>query len=144
VTDILTGNDAARLINRDVNDFWEADSNEACVIIDLKEEQKISALGNYPRRVTRESSPYDLTKFSTRITAGFPTKIRVSASLDGNDYTVCAEAICRVFGDEQIITFNTVTARYIKFEVLSTVGKDNVPKPYADTHITIGNISLFK
>ena len=142
-TDILTGNDAARLINRDVNDFWEADSNEACVVIDLKQEQKISALGNYPRRVTRESSPYDLSKFSTRITAGFPTKIRISTSLDGNDYTVCAEELCRVFGDEQIITFDTISARYVKFEVLSTVGKDNAPKPYADTHITIGNISLF-
>ena len=43
-TDILTGNDAARLINRDVNDFWESGSNEACVVIDLKQEQKISAL----------------------------------------------------------------------------------------------------
>ena len=47
-------------------------------------------------------------------------------------------------GDEEIITFKRVSARYVKFEVLSTVGKDNVPKPYADSKITIGNISLFK
>ena len=143
-TDILTGEDAAKLINGDVNDFWEAKSNKACIVIDLKEERDISGLGNYVRRVTRASSPLDLSKFSMLITAGFPTRIRISSSRDGKDYTACAETICRVFGDEQIITFPTVSARYVKFEVLSTVGQDNVPKPYAQTAITIGNISLFK
>lgn len=142
--DILTGNDAAKLINGDVNDFWEAGANKASIVIDLKEEKEISGLGNYVRRVTRESSTLNLSKYSMLITAGFPTKIRISTSLDGESYKTAAETICRVFGGEQIITFPKVTARYVKFEVLSTVGQDNLPKPYADTNITIGNISLFK
>jgi hypothetical protein len=142
--DILTGDDASKLINGDVNDFWEAKSNKACIVIDLKEETEISGLGNYVRRVTRESAPFDLTKFSMLITSGFPTRIRILTGIDGEHYTTSAEVLCRVFGDEQIITFPKVKARYVQFEVLSTVGRDNVPKPYADTAITIGNISLFK
>lgn len=142
--DVLTGADAAKLINGDPNDFFEAASNAACIVIYLKEEKEISALGNYTRRLLRKTSPVDLTKYSVLITSGFPTKIRISASLDGENYSLCRETLCRVFGDEEIITFKRVSARYVKFEVLSTVGKDNVPKPYADSKITIGNISLFK
>lgn len=142
--DILTGNDASVIIDGDPNNYWESESNKACIVIDLAKTCEISALGNYFRRVLRETSPFDLTHFSTKITGGFPTRVRISTSIDGNNYTVVAETNCRAFSGEQIITFDKVFARYVKFEVLSTVGLDTVPKPYADTNITIGNISLFK
>ncbi len=142
--DLLTGEDAATVIDGDPDNFWASKSNEACLVIDLKEQRVISALGYYVRRVIRSTSPIDISKESMKITAGFPTRVRISTSVDGVDYTEATVVNCRIFSGEQIITFDKTNARYLKFEVLSTVGKDNVPKPYEMTNISIGNLAIFE
>ena len=142
--DILTGYDASAAIDGNANNHWDAFYDKASIVIDLKDDREICALGHYVRRVTRESSPFDLSKFSTKITAGFPTKLRVSTSTDGVSYTAKAEVTCRIFSGEQMIPFEKTTARYVKFEILSTVGTDTLPKNYGGTKTSIGNISLFQ
>ena len=136
--------DASALIDGNPLNNWEAESNTPSRIIDMKKERRIRALGNCPRSFDRKTYTVNLTKYSVLFTSGIPTELKVSVSLDGKSFSEVARKKCNTFGAEQIVSFAETVARYVRFDVLSTVGKDNVPKPYADTHITIGNISLFK
>ena len=49
-----------------------------------------------------------------------------------------------MFGGENIFTFEPTKARYVRFDVLSTVGKDNVPKNYGESKVGIANITIFE
>jgi hypothetical protein len=110
----------------------------------MKKEIEISALGNSSRSFDRKTYTVDLTKYSTLYTAGIPTHVAVFVSSDGENFTKVAQRRCRTFGEEQIISFPKTKARYVRFDVLSTVGNDTLPKNYGGTKVGIGNISLFE
>ena len=55
----------------------------------------------------------------------------------------CLDATVRIFGNEQIYPFPPVKAKYVKFDVLSTVGTDSYEKKYSHGNVCIGNLTLF-
>lgn len=141
--DLTTGKDAAALIDGDPLNNWEAENDAPSILIDMKREREICALGNYPRTFDRKRYAVKLSTHSMLYTAGIPTLVAVSVSRDGKHFEQVAEARCRAFGAEQIISFPRTRARYVRFDVLSTVGRDNLPKKYGGTKVGIANISLF-
>lgn len=142
--ELVSGADASAVIDGDPENTWEADNDAPSILIDMKEELEISAVGNYNRILDRKKIEVNLTKFSYLFTAGIPTDIEVWTSLDGKNFEKRARAKNRAFSGEQIITFERIRARYLRFDVLSTVGNDNVPKNYGGTNVGIGNIAIFK
>ena len=63
---------------------------------------------------------------------------------DGIEYTVCREGGIRTYGGEEILTFNETSARFVKFEVLSTVGLEFERKTYCDATLHLGGLILMR
>ena len=109
----------------------------------MKSAKTIRAFGYYTPYL--EYKPYKRAGISVaHIVGGFTSEYRISASLDGNDYTVCAEGNIRQYGGEEIIPFEKRVARYIKFEVLSTVGGSSGRPERLDDKIVLSEFSLFE
>ena len=140
--DLLSGKDAAELICDDPERMWTAEGTEASVLIDLKRNQRISAAGHYPVQVIRERLKAEGAAEPEKM-AGFLSGYRISASLDGERFEPCAEGIIRVFGAEEIIRFEPVCARYIRVDMLSTVGRESGLEKYRDARLTVGELTVF-
>ncbi len=141
-TDLLTGKDASILLNNDPSAIWEGSQPTAELLIDLGKEQTVQALGHYPPRMTR--SEMTLKELSDNVfVASFACRYRISTSADGKHFTPQAEGIIRVFGAEEILTFPAHSARYLKFEVLSTTGQESEYPKFRDLPVLIGELTIF-
>ena len=147
-TDLISGEDATLAIDGDVYTPWEGSSDKASIVIDLKEEKDIKALGLYPKMIVRPSKSREYEKWlvwrEPDHSAQNPTSIEIYASVDGVSYKKCADGICRMFGGENIFTFEAVKARYVRFDILSTVGSDSLPHLYGDAKCSVANLTLFE
>jgi hypothetical protein len=146
--DILTGADASGAIDGDVYTPWEAESGKASIVIDLKCEKEIKALGLYPRMVVRPSKSREYEKWlvwrEPDFSSTLPTNIAIYASLDGEVYEKCTDGLCRMFGGENVFTFEPTKARYLRFDILSTVGHDATPHLFGDAKCSVANLTLFE
>ena len=73
----------------------------------------------------------------------FAAEYEISVSIDGENYEKCADGLVRIYGAEVIATFDAKKARYIKFDVKSTVGKlSGIPK-YSDVPVMMNELTIF-
>ncbi len=146
--DVLTGADASGAIDGDVYKPWEANSGKASIVIDLKEEKTLKALGIYPRMVVRPSKSKDYENWLVWREPDFAstllTRFEIHTSVDGKTYEKRVESTCRMFGGENIITFDTTKARYVRFDILSTVGADAAPHLWGNAKCSVANLTLFE
>jgi len=145
--DALTGCDASAAIDGDVTHTWEGQTGKASIVIDLHDVHEVTALGNYPRIVARPSKTEDPEAWAKwredTDTATIPTAYAIYTSTDGVSYEKQTEGIFRTFGGENIVTFARTNARYVRLDILSTVGADALPHLYGDVKCSIGNLTVF-
>lgn len=137
-----TGRDASVLLCGDPRRSWQAEAPETAVVIDMGKTQTVCALGHYPPHLTRTQLKEE-GAFAPAKLAEFVHAYAISVSSDGVRYERCAEGIIRVYGGEEILSFPSCTARYIRFEVLSTAGRASERKQYADARPCIGELTVF-
>lgn len=146
--DILTGCDASAAINGDVYDLWEAQSGRASIVIDMKDVHTLRAVGNYPRILAKPSRLREPELWKDwredEFTSSIPTDYAVYTSLDGKNYQKQSAGVFRMFGGETLVTFEPTKARYVRFDVLSTVGNSSLPHLYGNAKCTVANITLFE
>lgn len=142
--DILTGEDASAVIDGDVYNTWTARSEKASVLIDLKDEYNVCALGNYPRIINRVPRAENPKWCEADYSSTIPTSFEIYTSVDGISFEKRAEGISRMFGGENVVTFEKTLARYVRFDVLSNVGCDSVPHRYGNAISAIGNLTVFE
>lgn len=138
--DAETGEDLSVLINSDPREAYFFDRDHAAVVIDLNEEQTVAAVGHYAPIVirSRENKGEVLQKAVDR----FASTYRISVSRDNAVYTPVKEGLLRAFGGEELLPFAPQTARYVKFEIFSTVGNDSM----LDNHkadLAVAELSVF-
>lgn len=138
-----SGKDASVLINDDPTTEWEADGMSAEFIIDMGETRRISALGNYSVGLIRPRSG-NIGDIMAKMEAVFPVDYRISTSSDGKNYTLADEGIFRTFSGEEIVKFEPLEARYLKLELLSTVGSRLGRAPYDKIPMKLAEITLFE
>ena len=136
--------DASVLIDGNPLNNYDAESDKPSFVIDMKKERRIRALGSVPRTFDRKTYTVNLTRYSMLFTSGIATELRVSVSLDGKSFCEVARKRCNTFGAEMIITFPETEARYVRVDVLSTVGNDTVPKNYGGTKVGMAELSVFE
>ena len=140
--DEVSGKDARALLDFDVNAPFETGEKTASIVIDMKKEEDISTIAyvspNHPPKLKED--PWSRTRFYAK----FPRRYRVSTSLDGENYEMRCEGGIRTYGHEEMITFEEVRARYVKLEVLSTVGIEYGRAAYLDATLHLGGLLLFK
>lgn len=141
-TDIKYGTDASVLVSDDPSEFWHSEHSDAEIVIDMGRALKITALGHYPRIITRDILK-KLSKRPEMLMAELPVEYTVETSLDGKCYTVCDEGLFRVFGGEEIISFEETEARYVKLTVHSNVGGYSGHSEKFSEGLAIGEITLY-
>lgn len=146
VLDERTGESASQLMCDDPFKYWKAKETTASVLIDLKKEELISGLGHYARvlygrfikqtGIAKENVPF----FWAGCTFGY----RVSTSTDGENYTVCAEGVLRTVSGEEIIRFQKRMARFIRLEILSTIGSNSHRKGFEEASVVLGELTVYR
>ncbi|MBQ8894388.1 MAG: discoidin domain-containing protein [Clostridia bacterium] len=141
-TDLSSGKTAPAVIDGCANTSYSTGSQTPSILIDLGESHKIAAIGHLPTRVVRPT--VNRKGWSEDcIAVALPAHYAVSVSEDGDTFTEVTSGVCRVFGAENIIRFAPVDARYVRFDVLDTVGANSHRKAVANANASIGNLSVF-
>jgi len=141
--DELSGKSACELINDDIEGDWTNGRTTASIVIDMQTERKVRGVGHYPVKITRakiaETNVNIFTKLST-----FAAGYKISVSRDGKYWDECADGLVRIYGAEVIAAFEERSARYVKFEVTSTVGKLCDIPDYADAEVALNELTVFE
>lgn len=141
-TDISVGKNADTLINNNPEDCWISDNPNPVIVIDMNKEYDIKAVGHYPLRpIMGEIIEQGL--YPNNIVTQYVSEYAISVSDNGKDYKLVTSGRLRVFGKEELITFEPVKARYVKFEVISSTGKACELPKYANSPVRIGELTVF-
>lgn len=140
VFDRVSETDASVIMNGDPLQPYDSEHPTADFLIDLSYEAEVSALSNYNKwsvfsRETKDQSP-------NRISA-FPSKYRISVSLDGETFERIAMGRILESGGEYFIRFPKKKARYVRLEILETMGRAWEREEYFDAPLSIGEITLW-
>jgi len=142
ILDEQTGSEAPELMNNNPDVTWTSGTETASILIDMQDARTVSAMGYYPPRlIDRELR--DAGIIAADAISGFVCRYRISASEDGQEFVPCKEGMLRIFGGESILTFPPVNARFVRFEALSTAGKECDRKPYAHAHPIFAELTVF-
>ncbi len=144
VIEEIAGEDACVLVNDDPYATFTTKYQTASFLMDLGEIKALSALGVYHRIVTKPllaEAGILPNPMRTVWTRQFPSKYRLSVSEDGECFNVVKEAIFRSFGGEEMLDFPTQKARYLRLEILSTVGKESGFAEFYDAKITLAELT---
>ena len=141
--DEASGLDASILLNDTPLEHWTSEKNRAEIVIDMKSDKAVCALGMHPRIVWRElmSDRYGGTP---PILAEFPVEFEIYTSSDGEEYELCESGTFRRFATEEIIRFDEHTARFVKLKILSNAANFKGTHEFPESKITIGEITLYK
>lgn len=139
-----SGADASIVINGDPFTSYHSDKQTASILIDMKEERRITAIGLFVPYVLRTTEKIGDRYKLTEAVESIPADVAIYTSKDGKVFEKQTDAYCRIFADENIIRFTPTDARYVRFDVLSTVGSYSGNPKYADAQAAIGNLTIFE
>ena len=142
-TETESGADASAVIDGNIFNAYHSDKKTASILIDMKSEKTIAGIGIVVPYVTRGPMVDGHYTLSEPIES-IPADIEIYTSRDGKTFTKQADFYCRIFADEDIIRFAPHDARYVRFDVLSTVGARSGQAEYADAKTGIGNLTVFE
>ena len=142
VTELLTNTNADVLVNNDVYDVWDANVKKAEILIDMHNLYDVCGVGVYsPRCISAEikQSGESLQSKISRFVSGY----KIYTSVDGVNFDERDSGIVRVFGNEEVLSFNKTNARYVKFCALSTVGRQRGLEENKDATLSIAELSVY-
>jgi len=142
VTEKLGGSDASAVLDDDPDTFFLSEKSQCDLWIDMKEEKEISALGHYPRIIYQKEIREKGLIPADQI-CQYPHEYRISTGNDPELLVPVAQGKFRIFGGEEMIRFASHKARFVRVEIVSSVGISCELEKYADAKIAIGEITLF-
>jgi hypothetical protein len=150
-TEVQTGADAAAAIDGDPHTAFESTLPVTSILIDMKKEQRICAVGYWARRFTKDWIKKISTDWKAEIGGRvldivkcYVTAYEIHTSVDGVQFDPVKKGAIRAFGDEEILRFPTHGARFLRFDATSTVGKSSKIPALADSPAAIGELTVFE
>lgn len=136
------GNVCNKVINNNTKHPWASGKKNPSITVDMKKIYKVNGISyagyHFIRPECNDENP------PAKRIAEFVADYRVFTSMDGKNFEFCTEGCIRAFGGETEIYFdNPVIARFVRFDVIKTVGAKNGDRVYADVPAVIGEISIF-
>ncbi len=118
------------------------DKHNPEIIIDLGREESVSAVGYY-HLIIKNTGTDENKKIPSKM-GMLVSEYKIYTSLDGTNYEFAAHKYSQALSGEVITSFETRMARYVKFEVVSNVGRLSHRKKYKDSNTAIANLAVFK
>ena len=140
--DETTGQSAEVLLDDDSMTTYTSESSAPSIVIDMKKVQKVCAVGHVAPIMIRRplmDAGVDLAEK----TAEFVSRFSISTSCDGQVWTPATERIARMFGREEIFEFPEREARYVKFQVFSSVGLESAWPQFAEAKVSVAELTVF-
>jgi hypothetical protein len=107
----------------------------------MKGEKTVSAFGYATPRLPRTAPSAHGECVISHVK--YPRIIRVSTSLDGKDYTPAFTKGIRTYSGEEVFDFEPRRARYVRLEVLKTVGEEYARPEYENVGCMLGVVAVF-
>ncbi len=142
VCDRVSEKEIPELVNDDPLMPWESENTTADLIFDLGEEKTISALSHFPLWMERGSVVEKDHEY--KALQHLPSKYRISVSSDGENFERVTLGHFRVFGWEETVRFPKKKARFVRVEILSSVGKEWEREEFKDATLTIAELTLWQ
>ena len=131
------------LFSRNPSVYMQSESSSDTITVDMKEETTFNAVRLHVP--AHNLSTFRSQKISeTPVIAQFPAKYRISVSTDGENYALVNEGLIRSFGVGYTVWTENTTARFVKIDLVSTVGKYCARPIHKDYNIALGEIEFFK
>ena len=130
------------VLSGDITSYYESPVKNASIVIDMKEEKEISALGYITPRMPRTAPSAHGECVVNH--ARYPRRIRISTSIDGENYEVVYNGGIRIYAGEEIFEFASSTARFVKLDIVTTIGDEYGRAEHKIPHSLIGLIELYK
>lgn len=150
-TEVGTGADAAAAIDGDPHVAFESEMPTTSILIDMKKERKICAVGYWARRFTKdwikeisEDWKAEIGWRMLDIVKRYVTEYAISISTDGVHFTEVKAGAIRAFGDEEIFRFPAHGARFVRFDARSTVGKASRIPSLLESPVAVGELTVFE
>ena len=143
VTEETSGKNASLLMCDDPFRHWTAASTTASLLIDLQKEETICGLGHYGRVLIGKMMK-EVGASIPEFWAGCPFRYAISTSTDGENFMLKKEGVFRIPVGEEIIRLERHNARYIRLEVLSTVGENSHRKEFANVPLVMGELTVYR
>lgn len=140
--DETTGASADVLLNGVCTEYYQSETCTPAIVIDMKKEANVCAVGHVAPIMIRRPL-MDAGVDMAAMTARFVGRFRISTSCDGENWDSGSERIARMFGREEIYEFPERKARYVKFEVLTSLGVETDWSQFADAKVAIAELSVF-
>lgn len=148
--DEVTGADASAVLDSNPSNPFQSTAPTASIVIDMKKPRDICALGHWGAHISKLEikAAYEEWKpvigpLTVSTASGYTIDYAISTSEDGITYTPRAKGFSRALADEEIIRFPAHRARFVKFEVLSTLGRRSGIPALADAPVNVGVLTLF-
>jgi hypothetical protein len=146
--DLKTGLLAEKLVNGDMNDTWEGFGNSAEIKLELEDTFEISGVGLYPYIFRIEDCLKDKSRNTGTSTAHFAASLAKQYEIymagEDEEYIKVADGFIRIFGEEEMVRFSKVQAKYVKVSFLNTVGSSYEKKGFENENIKLGGINIYK
>ena len=140
--DTVSGKDASILFSGDPYQVFEGEET-AQIVIDLRKQTSLRAIGVLPQLYDGITRMTPERKIMTEQLMRFPCKYRLSASVDGINYKEISDGYIRIFGGEDIIDFEKISAKYLKLDVLETAGRTSLRPQFKDVKLKMGEIEFY-
>jgi len=138
-----SGADASILLSGNPSEIWRSEQTSDTIMVDMKAVREFSA-------VRLHAATYNLSEFrrtkapDTPLIAEYPAEYRLAVSADGTNYAVVSEGLVRIFGLGYTIPLGKSSARYVRLELLTTVGRYSCRPTHAAAKLSLGEIEILK
>lgn len=139
-TDLVAECDAEKAVRGDHTAPYTSENNTATILIDMNGEHEVSAVGYSTPRIPRTAPNAHSECVINHVR--YPRRIRISTSLDGENFAVAYTGGVRTYSGEEIFQFERRRARFVKFEALNTVSEEYGRAEYFDKGIVVGILSV--
>ncbi len=140
--DIAADVECKSILSGDITSYYESPVKNASIVIDMNEQREVAALGYTTPRMPRTAPSAHGECVVNH--ARYPRRIRISTSLDGENYETVYTGGIHTYGGEEIFEFKSSNARFVKFDVVATIGDEYGRDEYKIPQALIGLIELYK
>ena len=135
--------DAGTLLNDDPAKPFFSDFNVCSILLDMEQEQEITALGVYHIMLDIKVLRAMSLQVQARL-AELPVRYQLETGLTRETMKQQTEGVLRVFGGEELIAFHKHKARFIRLRILSNVGTECGRTLYKNCGIGMAEITPYR